>query len=120
MSADKSVVQMNIREKPKNKNADDELWKKIYRENEKKFKNSIKDSEFKIIIFDENGNIIPFDPNKFLDEDFVPQALKSFINDVYDRNIISYLNYTYKHKGTMLMFVNRSTDRLNIRYESEL
>lgn len=111
---------MNIREKPKNKNADDELWKKIYRENEKKFQDSIKDSEFKIIIFDENGNIIPFNPDKFLDEDFVPQALKSFINNSYDGSIIAYLKYTFIHKGTMLMFVNRSTDRLNIRYESEL
>ena len=120
MSTNKSVVQMNIREKPKNKNADDELWKKIYRENEKKFQDSIKDSQFKIIIFDENGNIIPFNPNKFLDEDFVPKALKSFINDVYDGNIVSYLNYTNIHKGTMLMFVNKSTGRLNIRYESEL
>ena len=120
MSTDESLVQINIHEKPKNRNADDELWKKIYRKNEKKFKDSIKDSEFKIIIFDENENIIPFDPNKFLDEDFVPSALKSFINDVYDRNIISYLKYTFIHKGTMLMFVNRSTDRLNIRYESEL
>jgi len=120
MSTEESLVQINIREKPKNKNADDKLWKRIYLENEKKFQDSIKDSEHKIVIFDENGNIIPFDPNKFLDEDFVPYILKNFINNSYNGSIIEYLNYTFIHKGTMLLFINRSTNRINIRYNSEL
>ena len=110
-----NVCVTNLYSEPTNKNCDDELWKKIYILNKKKFDSYIQNSNYPIIIYDNNGNIKEFNKSTFLQESFVPPELKTFINNMYNNDIEAYLN-TVSHLGTKIIFVNYQCNRVNIRF----
>ena len=110
-----NVCVTNIYDEPNDKNCDDELWKKIYNLNKEKFENYIKQSNYPIIIYDDNANIIKFNISNFLTESFVPPELKKFIKEMYNSNVKEYLN-AVSHLGTKIIFVNYKYNRVNIRF----
>lgn len=110
-----NVCVTNIREKPNDEQCDDELWKTVYDNNKLKFNTYIKKSNYPIIIYDEKANIYEFNSKKFLKQKFVPEALKIFINNMYDGNVIEYLQ-SVSYLGVKVIFINCEHNRVNIKF----
>ena len=68
-----------------------------------------------IIIYDQNGKIYPFNPETFLDQFYVPQALRIMINQQFEGNVEQYLQ-NVSQLGTKVLFVNLNEGRVNIKY----
>lgn len=110
-----SIIIANIHEEPNDKNSNDELWRTVLNNNIEKVDEYIKNSEYPILILNEEGEIINFDIHNFLEESFVPDSLKLFINKMYAGDVDKYLK-SVSHLGTKLLFVDFKHNRVNIRF----
>ena len=105
----------NIYEPPTNPTCNDELWKLVYSNHLEQFEAYLKESKYPIIIYDQNGKIYPFNPETFLDQFYVPQALRIMINQQFEGNVEQYLQ-NVSQLGTKVLFVNLNEGRVNIKY----
>ena len=110
-----NVCVTNIREEPINEECNDGLWKTVYDNNKLKFNTYIKKSKYPIIIYDEKANIYEFNSKKFLKQRYVPEALKVFINNMYNGNVIEYLQ-TVSYLGVKVIFINYEHNRVNMKF----
>ena len=94
---------------------DNTLWKKVYLENKQKLDNEIKISQYPIVVYNEKGNIIPFNVNNFLDKPFVPTIFKRVIRSK-NKNLKNYLKGIEQLCLTMFFFVYKSRNLVNIKY----
>lgn len=105
----------DIYEPPTNPTCNDQLWQSVYNLHREQFDAYLKESKYPIIIFDQTGKIYPFNPNTFLNQFYVPQALQIIINQQFEGNVEKYLQ-NVSQSGTKILFVNLIEGRVNIKY----